>query len=152
MAKVKILKKEHFDALDAYGDEAFAWANEMWAIIGSDMLENEKVDKDLVSIAFAKIFYDFIYTSMNYGYDSFEWHLEDFYEKENVIKEIDAMFDYIEKIYNHLKNYYGDGYVDKIYESLESNITFLTENGDRHLPSDYRGEDVFTFVNNGFLL
>jgi hypothetical protein len=149
MAKGKKLNKAHFDILDAYGEEAFAWANEMWCLIASNMCKDEDIDIELVSIAFAKIFYDFVHFSMDYTYDSLEWHLEEFYDKENTEEEWDMMWKYIDKIHTLLKNFYGENY--KIYETLESKILILTEEGEEIYPYGYCTMSAFMFVEGGFM-
>lgn len=144
----KSLKIDPFNHLDAYQQEAFKWANDMWMQV-SPMINRDDIDHDVLSIAFAKIYSGFLYVSMNYLHQDFTDYLQEFYYKDDIEKEWDLMWKYIEMIYEYLRRVYENDY--KIYETLASTILISNEDDELIEPYDYSELDAFAYVLNGFV-
>lgn len=143
------MNKKPFNFLDAYQEVSFNWAENVWNKISS-RFDSGSVDMEMMAISLAKIYSDFLYVSMGYK-DDFRDYLLELYGRNFFSEKWELMNSYREKVYDAMLLEYGEDY--KIYESLEKSVLVQDEYEDNvyNCPSQYREEDAFTFVMNGFL-
>jgi len=150
MGKDQKINKAPFDYLDAYQEESFRWAEKVLNKI-RHRISSDGLDIEMLSIAFASIFNDFIHISMKYYAVDFESYLTEFYEKEESRKKFELMHDYRKRIYEAMMSEYGESY--KIYESLKESVLIKDEEeeGVYHNPvSNSRELASISFVDGHF--
>lgn len=87
----KTLNWKFFKYLDSYHDEAYNWATKEYNKI-KDKKEMAEIDIDVISGTFVCIYSDFLNISMGYADGTTVYMLEDFYEKSDINKELDAVW------------------------------------------------------------
>lgn len=144
------INKEPFDFLDAYPEEAFRWAEKVWAKIGSKF-DSDNFDIEMVSVALAHIYGDFVHVSMNIRRDDFEYYFSELYGEEKVEEKWELMCDYVKKIYKAMSLEYASDY--EIFLSLKESVLVKDEEDDNVdiVPMGFSDGDALTFVGNGFI-
>jgi hypothetical protein len=146
-----------FKELDAYTDEAFIWATEVWKGIAHAVIENlnpvefpDGLDFQLLSIAYVKIYDGFLHTSMGYAEINTEDYLREVYGKQNIEKEWDLVWKYASLVYTETKTSLGGDY--QLFMTLWQSILIPRDDGEWVEPYDFDRKGSFQYVLNGFVL
>lgn len=143
------INKDPFGFLDMYPEEAYQWAEEVWAKIHSKFT-SDSFDMDMMSIAFAHVYSDFTHVSMRTCRDDFEDYLLELYGEEQVNEKWDLMWNYSRVIYDAMLLAYGSD--SKILESLRESMLVKSEEEENVyiIPMGFSEGDALSFVGEKF--
>ena len=143
------MEKTFFNFLDAYQEEAFCWAEKVWNKISS-RLSPDGLNAEMISIAFASIYNDFLHVSMGYPLSDFESHLAELYGEKKVDEKFKLMHDCRKKIHEAMLSEYNSN--DNVYESLQESVLIKDDQEGGHINpmSDTQELRAMSFVDSGF--
>lgn len=150
------LIKDPFTDLDAYNEEAFVWAQEIASKIDIDKFKEK--DPLIISVSFAYIFSMFIYLTMHYFLNEFDYYLDE-HTKKTKPDSWKKMHNCIDEIHKAMMKVYKDNY--EIYLTLYNSILIEVPDEDSDNESDtikivpYNFDGFaecsgFSFVEQGF--
>jgi hypothetical protein len=146
MTNIQTINKDPFDHLDSYQEAAFLWAETVWDKI-RQQFDCDKLDSELLSIAFADIFNDLLHISMNYADVDFEYYLINKYGKALANQKNELVSEYRRKISDEIFIQYGG--FDGVVDSLVGSVAIKDEDGIFHNPlSTEQMLEVMSFINN----
>lgn len=143
------IHKSAFNFLDAYQEEAFCWAEKVWSKI-NQRFDSNSFDIEIISIAFASIYNDFLHVSLGYPSSDFESHLAELYGEKKDNEKFKLMYDCRKQIYEAMSSEYSSN--DNVYESLKESVFIKDDQeGSHNNPmSDTQELKAMSFVDNGF--
>ncbi len=138
-----------FEYLDAYNQESYGWANNVWNKISPNSVVGA-LDSEMASIAFAKIYSDFCHVSFGL-HDDFEEYLSELYGEDKKNEKWELMQDYRKRIYDAMLLEYGSSY--KIFETFEDSVLVQTEEDDVFVdPMSFEQKgNALGFIDSGFM-
>lgn len=148
MPKEAALDWSPFEYLDAYNEESFGWANNVWNKI-SPRLIVDTLDLEMVSITFAKVYSDFCHVSFGL-HDDFEEYLSELYGEDKKNEKWELMQDYRKRIYDAMLLEHGSSY--KIFETFEASLLEQTEDDTVSVdPMSFEQKgNALGFIDSGF--
>ncbi len=151
------LDYDPFEKLDAYSDEAFVWSTKVLKRIERAIIKNlnpiefpNGLESRLLSIAFVKIYDEFLHTSMSYSNASIEDYLREICAKENIEQEWNLMLKYVSLIYIKIKASLEGDYL--VFMTLWQSVLMPSDDGEWIEPYNLDKDGAFQYVLNGFVV